>query len=77
MKTLAELKAIAVDLQERMKPLNHKLENSQITLRSRMSIESSLRELKIFWYDAMCDVHSHPEYEGNFRFVKENNPYRN
>lgn len=76
MKTLSELKSIAADLQERMKPLNHKLENSRITIASRMSIECSLRELKIMWHDAMCDVHAHPEYEGEFKFQKENNPYR-
>lgn len=76
MKTLNELKEVASDLQERMKPLNHKLENSRITFKSRISIESSLRTLKIFWYDAMCDIHNHPEYTGNLKFKKENNPYR-
>lgn len=76
MKTLNELKEAVSDLQERMKPLNHKLENSRLTLKSRLSIESSLRTLKIFWYDAMCDMHSHPEYTGSFYFNKENNPYR-
>lgn len=76
MKTLSDLKGVAADLQERMKPLNHKLESSRITIASRIAIESSLRELKIIWYDAMCEVHAHPEYVGNFKFQKENNPYR-
>lgn len=77
MKSLKELKDVAIDLQDRMKPLYHKLDSSRITLASRMSIESSLRELKILWYDAMCDIHAHHDFEGNFNFKKENNPYRN
>lgn len=71
-----ELREKVIDLQERMKPLNHKLDNPRITHVSRCSIESALLELKIMWYDATCDLHAHPDYNGNFAFVKDNNPYR-
>lgn len=76
MKTIDELKAIVEDLQERMKPLSHKLENSRLSLASRFSVESSLRELKTMWFEAMCEYHAHPEYTGSLCYQKENNPYR-
>lgn len=74
--TFEQLKAEVIDLQNRMKPLNHKLENPRIKHNSRCAIESELRILKIFWYDAMCDMHAHPGYDGKLAYQKENNPFR-
>lgn len=76
MKTLAEVKNDAILLQERINSLNHKLENPRISLTARESLESSICEVKAAWYDAMCDVHAHNDFTGNFKFQKENNPYR-
>lgn len=70
------LRSVVTDLQDRMKPLNNKLENPRITLGSRLSIESSLREIKIMWFDAMCDLHAHHDYVGALSYQKENNPFR-
>lgn len=71
-----ELRSKVIAIQERIKPLNHKLDNPRITHASRCSIESELRELKIMLYDASCDMQSHPDYNGSFSFAKENNPYK-
>lgn len=76
MKTIQDLIARVELIQMYIQPLNHKLENSSLSRASRVSVEESIRELKVMWFDALCEYHAHPEYTGSLCYQKENNPYR-
>lgn len=74
--TYQRLRDVVSAIQGEMKPINSALDNPRATARDITELKSKLRAIKARWFDAMCEMHAHPDYDGTLKYEKDNNPYK-